>query len=70
MSYVLDGESGISLCHNVYPGNLADTEVLPATLSRITALLDRQQIERGSVTLVLDKGSAVLANCVAKTWIS
>ena len=62
LSYVLDGESGISLCHNVYPGNLADAEVLPATLARITALLDRQQIERGSVTLVLDKGSAALAN--------
>ena len=62
LSYVLDGESGISLCHNVYPGNLADAEVLPATLARITALLDRQQIERDSVTLVLDKGSAALAN--------
>jgi transposase len=62
LSYVLDGESGISLCHNVYPGNLADAEVLPATLARITALLDRQQIDRKSVTLVLDKGSAALAN--------
>lgn len=62
LSYVLDGESGISLCHNVYPGNLADAEVLPATLVRITALLDRQQIDRKSATLVLDKGSAALAN--------
>jgi len=62
LSYVLDGESGISLCHNVYPGNLADAEVLPLALSRITTLLDRHQIERRSVTVVLDKGSAALAN--------
>ena len=62
LSYVLDGESGISLCHNVYPGNLADAEVLPLALSRITALLDRHHIERRSVTVVLDKGSAALAN--------
>ena len=62
LSYVLDGESGISLCHNVYAGNLADADILPAALSRIIALLDRNQIDRHSVTLVLDKGSAALAN--------
>src|SRR6267143_165967 len=26
LSYVLDGESGLSLCHHVYPGNVADVE--------------------------------------------
>src|SRR5437016_4459647 len=62
LSYVLDGESGVSLCHHVYAGNIADAEILPAALSRITALLDRNQIDRRSVTLVLDKGSAALAN--------
>lgn len=62
LSYVLDGESGVSVCHHVYAGNIADAEILPAALSRIAALLDRNQIDRHSVTLVLDKGSAALAN--------
>src|SRR5947208_1078207 len=26
LSYVLDGESGLSLCHHVYPGNVADVD--------------------------------------------
>ena len=62
VSYVLDGENGISLCHHVYPGNVVDTEEFPIALSRIVALLDRHGIARDTVTLVMDKGSAALAN--------
>ena len=62
LSYVMDGDSGLSLCHHVYPGNRADAEELPQALARIGAVLDRNQIARDSVTLVLDKGSAALAN--------
>jgi hypothetical protein len=62
LSYVMDGDNGLSLCHHVYPGNRADAEELPEALSRIGALLDRNQIARDSVTLVLDKGSAALVN--------
>ena len=62
LSYVMDGENGLSLCHHVYPGNRPDAEELPETLERIGALLDRNGIARDSVTLVLDKGSAALAN--------
>jgi len=62
LSYVLDGEHGLSLSHHVYPGNVTDAEELPHALHRIVALLDRHQIQRESVTLVLDKGSAALAN--------
>jgi transposase len=62
LSYVMDGENGLSLCHHVYPGNVPDSEELPAALARIMELLDRNQIPRDSVTLVLDKGSAALAN--------
>jgi hypothetical protein len=62
LSYVLDGESCLSLCHHVYPGNLADAEEMPTALSRIVELLDRNEIPRESVTLVFDKGSAALAN--------
>lgn len=62
LSYVLDGEHGLSLCHHVYPGNLADAEEFPIALSRIVALLDRHGIARDTVTLVLDKGSAALVN--------
>lgn len=64
LSYVLDGENGISLCHHVYPGNVADADELPEALSRMVVLLDQNQIARESVTLVLDKGSAALANTV------
>jgi transposase len=75
LSYVLDGESGLSLCHHVYPGNLADANELPTALDRITKMLDDQAIARDSVTLVLDKGSAALANTLALDeagvgWIS
>jgi transposase len=62
LSYVLDGENGLSLCHHVYPGNVADAEEFPIALQRIVALLDRHAIARDTVTLVLDKGSAALVN--------
>src|SRR5271157_882075 len=62
LSYVLDGENGMSLCHHVYPGNVDDADELPEALSRMVVLLDRNQIARDTVTLVLDKGSAALAN--------
>jgi transposase len=75
LSYVLDGEHGLSLCHHVYPGNVADVEEFSTALARITRLLDQNQIARETVTLVLDKGSAALANTVALEearlgWIS
>ena len=57
-SYVLDGENGISLCHHVYGGNVADAEELSNALERIVEMLDRYQIERATVTLVFDKGTA------------
>ncbi len=62
LSYVLDGENGLSLCHHVYPGNVADAEEFPIALERIVALLDQHGIARDAVTLVLDKGSAALSN--------
>ena len=62
LSYVLDGENGISLCHHVYAGNVADVEELPQALDRIVRMLDRNQIERSTVTLVFDKGTAALDN--------
>jgi transposase len=75
LSYVLDGEHGLSLCHHVYPGNVADVEEFSTMLTRITRMLDQNQIARETVTLVLDKGSAALANTVALEeagvgWIS
>jgi transposase len=75
LSYVLDGDNGLSLCHHVYPGNVADVEEFSTALARITRMLDQNQIARETVTLVLDKGSAALANTVALEearlgWIS
>src|SRR6202789_3618820 len=75
LSYVLDGESGLSLCHHVYPGDVADAEEFSVALSRITRMLDHNRIARESVTLVFDKGTAALANTVALQeagvgWIS
>jgi Transposase len=75
LSYVLDGENGISLCHHVYPGNVADSEEMPEALARVGALLDHNQIPRETVTMVFDKGSAALANTLALEetrlgWIS
>lgn len=62
LSYVLDGENGLSLCHHVYPGNVADVAELPQALERIVKMLDHNQIERSTVTLVFDKGTAALDN--------
>jgi transposase len=64
LSYVLDGENGLSLCHRVYRGNVADGEEFSASLPRMLDMLDRCQIARDTVTLVFDKGSAALANTV------
>src|SRR2546422_620820 len=57
-----DDEHGLSLCHHVYAGNVADAVELPEALNRIVTMLDRNQIERKSVTLVFDKGTAALEN--------
>ena len=62
LSYMLDGEHGLSLCHHLYPGNVSDSNELPAALERLVRLLERHQIPRQTVTLVLDKGAAALAN--------
>jgi transposase len=62
LSYVLDGDNGLSLCHHLYRGNVADVEEFPEALQRIVTLLERNQIAPQTVTLVLDKGSAALAN--------
>lgn len=75
LSYVLDGEHGLSLCHHVYRGNVGDVDELHPALQRITVMLDRNQIPRDTVTLVFDKGTAALANTVALEeagvgWIS
>jgi transposase len=64
LSYVLDGEHGLSLCHHVYRGNVADGEEFSTSLARMLTLLDRNQIARDTVTLVFDKGGASLANTV------
>jgi transposase len=64
LSYVLDGENGLSLCHHVYRGNIADGEEFSTSLERMLGMLDRNQILRDSVTLVFDKGGASLANTV------
>ena len=61
---VRDGESGLALCHHVYPGNVTDTEEFPVALERIQRLLARQGILPQTVTLVFDKGTAALANTV------
>jgi len=75
LSYVLDGEQGLSLCHHVYPGNVADSDEFSVALARITHLLDQNQMPRDQVTLVFDKGSAALGNTVqleeaGMGWIS
>ena len=62
LSYVLDGENGLSLGHHLYRGNMADAEEFPEALTRIVTLLERNQMAPETVTLVLDKGSAALAN--------
>ena len=75
LSYVLDGVYGLSLCHHVYPGNLADTEEFSIALPRLLRFVDENQIPRHSITLVFDKGSAALYNTLALDesglgWIS
>jgi transposase len=75
LSYVLDGENGLGLCHHVYPGHVADVDEFSTALARITWMLDQNQMERESVTVVLVKGPAALANTVALEearlgWIS
>lgn len=62
LSYALDGEHGLVLCRHVYPGQLTDSVALPVALARIGHMLDRAGIPRETVTLMLDKGSAALAN--------
>jgi DDE family transposase len=61
---VRDGESGLALCHHVYPGNVADSEEFPVALERLGRLLARHQIPPQTVTLIFDKGTAALANTV------
>ena len=75
LSYVLDGENGLSMCHHVYSGETSDSEEFSDSLQHICRMLDQNQIERGSVTLVFDKGSASLPNTVeleqsGTGWIS
>jgi len=64
LSYVLDGEHGLSLCHHVYSGDTPDVEEFSVALARMLGMLDQNQIARDTVTLVFDKGSAALANTV------
>jgi transposase len=59
---VRDGESGLVVCHHVYPGNVTDTEEFSVALERIQRLLSRHAIAPETVTLVFDKGTAALAN--------
>jgi transposase len=75
LSYVLDGSFGLSLCHHVYPGNVADVEEFSVALPRLLRMLDENHIPRDSVTLVFDKGPAGLENTLALEdsglgWIS
>jgi hypothetical protein len=44
LSYVLDGESGLSWCHHVYAGNVTAAQEFPVALVRIRRLLARQAI--------------------------
>jgi transposase len=62
LSYIMDGVTGLSVCHHVYPGNVADTVELSSALGRIVHLLDCNHIARESVTVVFDKGTAALSN--------
>ncbi|PYT27979.1 MAG: hypothetical protein DMG57_16390 [Acidobacteria bacterium] len=75
LSYVLDGDHGLSLCHLVYHGNITDGEEFSTSLARKLGMLDRTQIAHDTVTLVFDKGAAALANTVQSEeagvgWIS
>ena len=75
LSYVLDGEHGLSLCHHVYRGDRPDVDEVSTMLTRVGQLLDQHQMPRDTVTLVMDKGAAALATTVAATeagfgWIA
>src|SRR5438876_5848353 len=48
----------------VHRGNVTDGEEFSTSLARMLGMLDRCRIARDTVTLVLDKGSAALANTV------
>src|SRR5437899_7440420 len=37
LSYVLDGERGLSLCHHVYPGNVADSDEIDRKSTRLNS---------------------------------
>jgi transposase len=64
LSYVLDGDNGLSVCHHVYRGNVADADEFSTSLARLLRMLDRAGIARDTVTLVFDKGATALANTV------
>src|SRR2546430_15538258 len=64
LSYVLNGENGLSLCLHVYRGNVKDGEELSTSLGRIVGMLDRCRLARSTFTLEWDTGSAPLANTV------
>jgi transposase len=75
LSYVLDGEHGLGLCHHVYRGDRPDVDEVSTMLMRVGQLLDQYQMPRDTVTLVMDKGAAALATTVAATeagfgWIA
>ena len=75
LSYVLDGQSGVGLCHHVYPGNVSDSHEMAQVVDRLSRLLDSHGIDKETVTLVMDKGSASLANTLeleraGMGWIS
>ena len=59
-----DGESGLAVCHHVYPGNVSETEASPVALERIQRLLARQGKPPETVNLVFDKGAAALPNAL------
>jgi transposase len=67
LSYVLDGERGLSLCHHVYRGDRPDVDEVSTVLARVGQLLDQHQMPRDTVTLVMDKGAAAVATTVAAT---
>ena len=62
LTYALDGSSGLPLYHHLYPGNISYSAALPVALARIGRMPDTAGIGRETVTLMLDKGSAALAN--------
>lgn len=64
LSFVLDGEHGLGVCHHVYRGDTPDVAECAATVQRVGRLLDQHQIPRETVTLVMDKGPAAFANTV------